>query len=182
MMLESCVHDTSEWPYLYEKDPNFATIYKMLGTNTTITNFHLQDGILCHLGHICATSSEREKIIWEAHYIRVEGHFGIEKTVAVMQQHFHWSKLRQNVNKYIKSCIACAITKLDTKKQGMYTPLPTLDRTYESISMDYMSGLPSTNRGNECVFVVFDRFSKMKIMTAYKKSITSVATSKIFFE
>jgi hypothetical protein len=64
----------------------------------------------------------------------------------------------------------------------MYTPLPTPDRPWESISMDYMSGLPSTKRGNDCVFVVFDLFSKMVIMVACKKSITAEATAKIFFE
>jgi hypothetical protein len=48
--------------------------------------------------------------------------------------------------------------------------------------MDYMSGLPSTKRGNNCVFVVVDRFSKMEILVACKKSIKAEATAKIFFE
>jgi hypothetical protein len=64
----------------------------------------------------------------------------------------------------------------------MYTPLPTSDRPWESIPMDYMSGLPSTKRGNDCVLVVVDHFSKMAILVAYKKSITTEATAKIFFE
>lgn len=48
--------------------------------------------------------------------------------------------------------------------------------------MDYMSGLPSTKHDNDSVFVVIDRFSKMAIMVACKKSITTEATAKIFFE
>jgi hypothetical protein len=48
--------------------------------------------------------------------------------------------------------------------------------------MDYMSSLPSTKRGNDYVFVVFDRFSKMAILAACKKSITMEATTKLFFE
>jgi hypothetical protein len=121
-------------------------------------------------------------LIWEAHYSRVAGHFGVEKTVAMLQKHFYWPKLRQEVNKYIRSCTACAIAKPTTKKQGLYTPLPTPDRPWESISMDYMSGLPSTKRGNDYVFVVVDRFSKMVILVACKKSITTEATAKLFFE
>jgi hypothetical protein len=81
-----------------------------------------------------------------------------------------------------QSCTACAIAKPTTKKHGLYTPLPTPDRPWESISMDYMLGLPSTKRGNDCVFVVVDRFSKMVIMAACKKSITTEATAKLFFE
>ena len=48
--------------------------------------------------------------------------------------------------------------------------------------MDYMSGLPSTKHGNDCVFVVVDRFSKMAILIACKKSISAEATTKLFFE
>jgi hypothetical protein len=53
---------------------------------------------------------------------------------------------------------------------------------WESISMGYMSVLPSTKWGNDCVFVVVDRFSNMAIMVAWKKSTTTEATAKIFFE
>jgi hypothetical protein len=48
--------------------------------------------------------------------------------------------------------------------------------------MGYMLGLPSTKRGNDYVFVVVDRFSKMAILAAYKKNITTKSTTKIFFE
>jgi hypothetical protein len=48
--------------------------------------------------------------------------------------------------------------------------------------MEYMSGLPSTKWGNDCVSVVVDRFSKMVILATFKKRITAEATIKIFFE
>jgi hypothetical protein len=127
-ILYSCGHETYGWPHLYETDPDFADAYHMLGANTTVTNFHLQDGLLCHLGHLCIPSSEQAKLIWEAHYSRVVGHFRVEKIVAVLQQNFCWPKLRQDVNKHIWSCIACTIAKPTIKKQGMYTHLPTPDR------------------------------------------------------
>jgi hypothetical protein len=48
--------------------------------------------------------------------------------------------------------------------------------------MDYMSSLPSTKQGNDCVFVVVDRFSKMAILVSCKKSVTVEAIAKLFFE
>ena len=48
--------------------------------------------------------------------------------------------------------------------------------------MDYMLGLPSNKHGNDCVFVVVDKFSKMAIMAACKKNITAEAIAKLFFE
>ena len=84
MVLNSCGHDTSRWPQLYDNDPNFSPIYKSLCAGTHVAYFHIQEGFLCHLVHLCVPSSESAKMIWEAHYSRVAGNFGIEKTMAVL--------------------------------------------------------------------------------------------------
>jgi hypothetical protein len=171
-VLNSCGHETSGWPQLYNNDSDFVVSYQTLSTGKIVPDFHLQDGLLCHLSHLCVPSSEHAKMIWEAHYSQETRHFGVDKIMAVLQKHFYWSKLRQDVHKYIRSCTACTISKPTIKKQGLYTPLPTPDRPWESISMDYMSGLPSTKHGNDCVFMVIDRFSKMAVLAPCKKSIT----------
>jgi hypothetical protein len=100
-MLHSYGHETSKWPQLYQQDTNFATTYHILGTCTTLTSFHIQDELLCHLDNLCGPTSERAKIIWEAHYSQVAGYFGIEKTVVVLHKHFYWPKLQNDVTNYI---------------------------------------------------------------------------------
>jgi hypothetical protein len=95
---------------------------------------------------------------------------------------FYWPKLRLKIHKYIRSCTVCTISKLTIKNQGLYTPLPIPEKTWASISMDYMSGLSTTKHKNDCMFVVFDRFSKMAILTACKKTITMTNISKLLFE
>jgi len=121
-------------------------------------------------------------MIWEAHYSWVAKHFRVEKIVAVLQKYFYWPKLHQNVGKYIISCITCTISKPTINKQGMYTPLPTPSWPWEYISMDYTWSLSSTKHGNNCVFVVIEKFSKIAIMAACKKSITVEDNAKLFFE
>jgi hypothetical protein len=153
-----------------------------LGYRRHLTDFHIQDGLLCHLVHLCVPTSEHEKLIWEAHYSRFVEHFGVEKTMVVLQKHFYWPKLRQNVSKYIRYCIAYAISKPSIKKKGLYTPLPIPETPWESISMDYMSNLSSTKHENDCVFVVVDRFSKVAILTSCKTNVTMVDTAKLFFK
>jgi hypothetical protein len=111
-----------------------------------------------------------------------EGHFGMEKIVFILKKHFYWPKLRRDINKYIRSFTACAIAKPSIKKKGLYTDLPTLERPEESISMDYMDGLLSTKKGNDCVFVVVAQFLKMVILIAYNKRLTTEATTNIFFK
>jgi hypothetical protein len=121
-------------------------------------------------------------MIWESHYNWVVGHFDMEKTVVILEKHFYWPKLRQDVNKYIRSCTAYAISKPTIKKKGLYTPLPIPEKPWESISMDYMYVLSSTKQGNDYVFVDVDQFLKMAILTACKKNTTTTDTAKIFFE
>jgi hypothetical protein len=150
----------------------------MLGANSLVANFHLQDGLLYRWGHLCVPSSKHVKMIVEAHYSQVARHFHNEKTLEVLQKHLYWLKLRQDVSKYIRSYTPHAISKPTTKKQGLYTPMPTPNISWESMSMDYMLGLLSTKRGNDCGFVVVDRFSKMVILVACKKNITAEATAK----
>jgi hypothetical protein len=92
-MLHSCGHATYEWPPLYQQDLNISTTYHLLGTGATVTYFHIQDGLLCHLGHLCVPRSKRANMIWESHYSQMAGHFVVEKTVSILQKHFYCPKL-----------------------------------------------------------------------------------------
>jgi hypothetical protein len=61
MVIDSCGHETYGWPHLYEIDPDFSTTYQMLGANSVVANFHLQDGFLCRLGYLmCSIKRARE--------------------------------------------------------------------------------------------------------------------------
>jgi hypothetical protein len=48
--------------------------------------------------------------------------------------------------------------------------------------MEYISGQTSNKHGDDLVFMVVDRFSKITILTTYKKSIIAKSTTKLFFE
>jgi hypothetical protein len=122
MVLDSSTMRPPGWPHLYEIYPDFSTTYQILGANSVVANFHLQDRLLCRLRHLCVPSSEHVKMIWEDHYSRVAGHFGVEKTVAVLQKHFYWPKLRHDVGKYIRSCITYTIAKSPLRNRAC-TPL-----------------------------------------------------------
>jgi len=53
---------------------------------------------------------------------------------------------------------------------------------WESISMDFLGGLPTTQRGHDYIFVVVDRFSKMAILIACTKTVTTPQVAKLFFQ
>jgi hypothetical protein len=91
-VLHSYGNEASEWPQLYQQDPDFATTYHLLGTDVNVTNFDIHDRLLCHMGHLFVPERECANMIWEAHYSRMAGNFGVEKIVVILQKHFYWPK------------------------------------------------------------------------------------------
>ena len=47
--------------------------------------------------------------------------------------------------------------------------------------MDFMSSIPTTKHGHDCVYIVVDRFSKMAILMACRKAISIEENTKMFF-
>jgi hypothetical protein len=63
--------------------------------------------------------------------------------------------MREIVSKYVKGCVLCATSKPTNRKLGLYTPLPVPSHPWESISMDFVGGLPMSKRGHDYLLEEF---------------------------
>jgi hypothetical protein len=81
--------------------------------------------------------------------------------MAHLKIYVHSQSIDQDVSTYVSSCTLCNISKPRKSLLGLYTPLSLSSRAYESITMDFLGGLPRTKSGNDYFVVVVDRFSKM---------------------
>lgn len=63
----------------------------------------------------------------------------------------------------------------------MYQPLVVPYHSLESISMDFVGGLPMSKKGHDYLFMIVNRFSKMCVLILCKKNITSQEVIELFF-
>jgi hypothetical protein len=69
--------------------------------------------------------------------------------------------MREDVKIFVDRCRICHHSKGKRQNAGLYQPLPMPERPWDAVSMDFILGLPRTQRGFDSIFVVVDRFSKM---------------------
>jgi hypothetical protein len=89
------------------------------------------------------------------------GHFRVKKTEDVLATHFFWPRMRRDVERFVARCTTCQKAKSRLNPHGLYMPLPIPSVPWEDISMDFILGLPQTQKGRDSIFMVVDRFSKM---------------------
>ncbi|KAK1697825.1 hypothetical protein QYE76_014522 [Lolium multiflorum] len=167
---------------LYATDHDFAEPYRLCALGKAWEKYHIHDGFLFRANKLCVPeSSVRLLLLQESHAGGLMGHFGREKTLLMLADHFYWPKMRRDVDRYVKRCITCNKSKSKLKPHGLYTPLPAPTTPWEDISMDFVLGLPRTKRGHDSIFVVVDRFSKMSHFIACHKSDDASHIANLFF-
>ena len=156
--MQTSVTGFSSLVELYPTDVFFGRVFEE-ATDGVSKDFSLHDGFLFKGLRLCIPeSSLRLKIIQELHN---EGHVGRDLTLHLASCAYFWPSMRRDVERFVKRCTVCQLGKGKASNAGLYLPLPLPTQPWISISMDFVLGLPRTQRGNDSIFVVVDRFSKM---------------------
>lgn len=170
--MEEIKHKTKhdEWAKRYIEAINAGKAHHM----------RLEDGLILRNDLIYVPSDElRVKVMQQYHDSAVGGHAGIQKTIELITRTFWWPSLNQFVIKYIQSCETCAMSKSSRHKPyGPLMPIPIPNHPWKSISLDFITDLPSS-AGYDCIMVVVDRFTKMAYFEPCSKSITAKECAKL---
>ena len=75
----------------YDNDADFGDVYSSLlsGSKATHIDFQILEGYLFYKNRLCLPrTSLCDHVIWELHGDGIGGHFGRDKTIALVEDHF----------------------------------------------------------------------------------------------
>jgi hypothetical protein len=90
--------------------------------------------------------------------------------------------MMKDVNHYILRCRTCHLAKIKSQNSGLYTPLPVPNAPWEDVSMDFVMGLPRTQRSKDSIMVVVDRFSQMAHFVPCAKTMDASNIVDLYFK
>ncbi|GJR68519.1 putative CCCH-type zinc finger family protein [Tanacetum coccineum] len=143
-------------------------------------DYQVQDGFLFKGLQLCIPDcSLREKVVVELHSL---GHFGPDKGIVLVERKYCWPKLRRDITRHVERCQVCQHSKGVSTNVGLYTPLPVPSSPRNDVSMDFVLGLPGTQRRKYYIMVVVDRFSKMANFILCRKTMDASNVADLYFK
>ncbi|KAD5508058.1 hypothetical protein E3N88_15761 [Mikania micrantha] len=166
-----------------QRDPfSQPIIQKLLQDPDSVPHYQLIDQVLLFKGRIFIPDNQtlRQQVLHDAHDTPAAGHGGFLKTYKRILVHFFWPHLKKDVRSYVQNCRVCQQQKYETlSPAGLLQPLPIPNRVWEDISIDFIVGLPRSNR-YDTIFVVVDRLSKYSHFLPLSHPFTAKAVAGLF--
>ena len=161
----------------YQSDPAFTS------SEQTAAKYQLVDGLYYHKSRLVipAEPALREQLLHEHHDVATAGHLGVDKTLASLQRLFYWPGMHASVREYVTTCESCQRNKPShALKAGKLQPLPPPATPWESISMDFITGLPATAAGYDAILTFVDRFTKQSHFIPTTTTCSAVDAASLF--
>ena len=106
--LEFHVLGLDEIKDLYASDNFFGPIFAKCTLEKGFDDFYLHKGFLFKQNKLCIPeSSLRLLLLQEAHGGALMGHFGRDKTYAMLSTHYYWQKMKRDVERLCNRCTTC---------------------------------------------------------------------------
>ena len=121
------------------------------------------DGLWRFKGRVCVPASGdlRRRILEKAHKSYFTIHLGVTKMYQDVKKMLWWPGLKRHIAELVSKCLVCQKVKNEHQKpSGMLQPLEIPKWKWESISIDFVMGLPKMQVGFDAVWVIVDRLTK----------------------
>jgi hypothetical protein len=136
-----------------------------------------EQGTVWFKDRMCVPDIEslRETILKEAHDLDYSIHPGSTKMYQDLKRKYWWYGLKRDVAAHVAMCDVCQRVKAEHQRPaGLLHPLKIPEWKWEEIGMDFITGLPCTQKGYDAIWVIVDRLTKVAhfipVKTTYKGS------------
>ena len=122
----------------------------------------------------------RLKLLQENHDCITAGHPGRDRTFWNLYKHFYWPGLGKWVKEFVRTCDTCQRHKSARTRVGLLQPLHVPERPWETISMDFIMGLPRTARHHDAVFTFVDEMTKYVHVIPTTSTIDAEGAARLY--
>ena len=113
-------------------------------------------------GLLVVPQEHRLEVLRQHHDGQVARHRGKHRTQELVSRNFVWGKWLEYVAKYMVGSVKCQKNKPDRhSRQTKLVPMPTGERPFKEIEMDFVGEL-AESEGFNTIPVVRDRFAKVQ--------------------
>ena len=105
-------------------------------------------------------SSLKAELLRRCHDAPASGHTGRAKTYELLSREFYWPGMLAYVSQWVEKCRTCRRSNPYREgHQGRLEPLPVPERSWQHMSMDFITHLPKIGT-HDAILVVIDRLTK----------------------
>lgn len=161
---------------LREKQQNDPKLQKIRAAKAQgrAENFTVaENGTMKFKGRWCVPNDPflKDEIMKEAHNTPYSVHPGGSKMYKDLKLSFWWPGMKKDVAEFVAKCLVCQKVKIEHQRPGgLLQPLPIPAWKFDSVSMDFVMGLPNAAGGLNAVWVIVDRLTKVARFIPMKKT------------
>ena len=167
-----------------DKDPSFIKLRETVQSGQT-SGFEIRDDVLRRGNRLCVLDVDglRQRILQEAHNAPYSVHPGVTKMYQDVKGMYWWNGMKKDVAQYVASCLTCQQVKFEHQRPtGLLQELPLPEWKWEKISMDFVVGLPKTQKGHDSIWVIVDRLTKSAHFLAVKTTYTVAQYAHMYLD
>ncbi|KAK3274213.1 hypothetical protein CYMTET_17590 [Cymbomonas tetramitiformis] len=126
----------------------------------------------------------REVVIRHAHESLSSGHTGRDKTLERVLRRFYWRGAAEDVGTWVASCAVCqSVRPRGTYPDGLLNPHSIPNRPWQDVAVDFVTGLPVSERGNDAFVAFTCKLTKMVHVVPMNFGDSSAAVvARIYFD
>jgi hypothetical protein len=122
-------------------------------------------------------------VLDEVHKKPYSSHPGYQKIVTTLRKLFYWPNMKGKIAEYLARFQYCQQVKAEHQHPtGLLQPLPVPEWKWETISLDFITGFPKTQKHNDSIMVVIDKLSKSAHFNPVKSTFKVIKTVEIFMK